>query len=90
MGASPASSLDEELARAVRTESAAAIRYWWCVRGKTVAWWRKRLGVTLTNNPESNRLIHAAAKAGAAAMQERGSCPEASLSLFTKILRLLL
>src|SRR5262249_23081463 len=37
--------VDEELARAIRTESAAAIKHWWGVQGKTVWSWRKALGV---------------------------------------------
>ena len=68
--------VDEELARAIRNESAGAIGYWWGVGGKAVARWRRLLGVTLTNNPESYRLIHAAAKAGGAAMRERGLTEE--------------
>jgi hypothetical protein len=33
--------VDDELARAVRHESALAIRYWWGVGTKTVVWWRR-------------------------------------------------
>jgi hypothetical protein len=64
--------LDDELARAVRCESALAIRFWWGGNSRTVAWWRRALGVTSTNNERSRQLLHAAAKAGAAAMRERG------------------
>lgn len=32
--------VDEGLARAIRNESALAIRFWWGVNVKTVAWWR--------------------------------------------------
>ena len=68
--------LDDELARAVRCESALAIRHWWGVNARTVAWWRRALGVSRTNNERSRQLIHAAAKAGAAAMRERGVTDE--------------
>jgi hypothetical protein len=64
--------LDEELARAVRHESAAAVCYWWGVSQGVVWRWRKALGVNCTNNEGSRRLLHAAAEAGAAAMRERG------------------
>jgi hypothetical protein len=52
--------VDEELARAVRQESAAAIRYWWGVSNRTVAKWRKALGVDRGNNEGSRTLIRAA------------------------------
>jgi hypothetical protein len=68
--------LDDELARAVRCESALAIRHWWGVSTRTVAWWRRALGVTLTTNERSRQLRHAAAKSGAAAMRERGLTDE--------------
>jgi hypothetical protein len=68
--------LDDELARAVRHEVAAAIRYWWCV-GVTLVWrWRKALGVGRTDSEGSRRLIQAAAEAGAAAMHDRGLTEE--------------
>src|SRR6266852_506097 len=38
--------VDEELARAIRTESATAIRYWWGVSSNAVSYWRQALGVT--------------------------------------------
>jgi hypothetical protein len=63
--------VDHELARAIRCESAAAIRYWWGASVSTIAWWRRALGVTVTNNPRSGELLHDAARAGAAAMRER-------------------
>jgi hypothetical protein len=68
--------VDEELARAVRTESAAAVGYWWGVSVSTVAWWRRALGVTRTNNDGSRRLVVAAAEAGGAAMRKRGLTDE--------------
>jgi hypothetical protein len=57
--------LDDELARAVRHEAAAAIRHWWQV-GVTLVWrWRKALGVGRMDSEGSRRLIQAAAEAGA-------------------------
>ena len=52
--------VDEELARAVRQESAAAICYWWGVSNVTVGKWRKALGVNRRNNEGSQVLIRAA------------------------------
>ena len=54
--------VDDELARAVRSESAAAIRHWWRVAECAVWRWRKALGVTRTNNEGSRRLIRTAAE----------------------------
>jgi hypothetical protein len=64
--------LDDRLARPVRSESAAAVAYWWRVSPGVVWRWRKALGVTCTSNEGSRRLVHAAARAGGAAMRERG------------------
>jgi hypothetical protein len=52
--------VDEELARAVRQESAVAIRYWWGVSNVTVSRWRRALGVNRRNNEGSHTLIRAA------------------------------
>jgi len=49
--------VNEELARAVRTESATAIAYWWGVHTSTVLSWRRALGVTRKNNQGTHRLI---------------------------------
>lgn len=57
---SPSLIVDEELARAVREESAAAIRYWWGVSNVTVMRWRQALGVDRKNNAGSQVLIRAA------------------------------
>jgi len=57
------------LVHAVRHESAAAVAFWWSV-GVDVVWrWRKVLDVTRLNNEGSQRLIHAAAGAGAEAVK---------------------
>jgi hypothetical protein len=49
--------IDDELARAIRHESAMAVAYWWGVHLSTVIHWRKALGVTRTNNEGTHRLI---------------------------------
>jgi hypothetical protein len=49
--------VDDELARAVRHESATAVAYWWGVNRSTVHKWRRALGVTRTNNPGTHRLV---------------------------------
>jgi hypothetical protein len=60
--------VDEELARAVRTESAAAVCCWWGVSQNTVKRWRRALGVTRTNNPGTRRLIRSVVSATLKAM----------------------
>jgi hypothetical protein len=63
--------LDDELARAVRTEAAAAVGYWWGVTLGAVCRWRKALGVTVTNNPRTYALVRRAGQTGADAMKKR-------------------
>jgi hypothetical protein len=54
--------VDEDLARAVRSESAAALMYWWGITCGTVWLWRKALGVEGPAGTEgSRRLIRGAA-----------------------------
>ena len=55
----------------MRTESAAAISYWWGVHSGVVWRWRKLLGVTQTNNPRTHQLVSAASQAGGAALKEK-------------------
>jgi hypothetical protein len=51
----------EELAQAVRTESAAAVEYCWGISGNTVTLWRKTLGVEgWTGTEGTRRLVRAA------------------------------
>jgi hypothetical protein len=68
----PALLVDEELARAIRSESAAALRHWWGVGVKLVWRWRQALGVGRTDNPGSARLIRAASQKGADEMKRKG------------------
>jgi hypothetical protein len=72
----PSLLVDDELARAVRQESAAAVRHWWGVSVAVVWRWRRALGVTRTNN-EGSRRIRAAAEAGAARQRGVPLPPEA-------------
>jgi hypothetical protein len=68
--------VDEELARAVRLESAVAIRYWWGVSESTVMKWRKVFGAGRKNNPGTHRLILATVQKASASrriMQGRSS-----------------
>jgi hypothetical protein len=60
----PSILVNEELARAVRTEAAVAVCFWWGVSEGVVWRWRKALGVTRTDNAGSHRLIRASASAG--------------------------
>jgi len=59
-GGGPGLIVEDELARALRSESAAAVSYWWGIGKTTVAKWRKALGVTKTNNEGTHRLVRAA------------------------------
>jgi hypothetical protein len=67
----PSLLLDGELALAVRTEAAAAVRYWWGVSPGVVQRWRRLLGVTRTNNPRTHQLVRQSAQAGAETQQAR-------------------
>jgi hypothetical protein len=68
--------VNEELARAIRHESAAAIRHWWGVSVGVVRRWRKALGVRRMDNEGSARLMRAAAEMGGEAFGARGWTPE--------------
>jgi len=57
--------VDEELARAVRHESAAAAIFWWGASKTAVQNWRRALGVGRTDNAGTARLVRAAAEKGA-------------------------
>jgi hypothetical protein len=73
----PSLLVDEELARAVRHESAAALRYWWGVSVGVVWRWRKALGADRLNCPGSQRLIRQASEQGAAQVRGKRLTPEA-------------
>jgi hypothetical protein len=69
--------VDEELARAVRHESAAAIMFWWGVGGNAVWSWRKALGVSDHGGTEGTRRLHQAACAkGAERLRGKHLSPE--------------
>ena len=63
--------VDEELARAVRNESATAVMHWWGASQRAVWAWRKALGVGRIDSAGSRRLIQAAAEQGAEAIRAR-------------------
>jgi hypothetical protein len=63
--------VDEELARAVRRESAVAVMHSWEASATAVRNWRKALGVTRTDNEGTARLIRASAEKGADAVSGR-------------------
>ena len=65
--------VDEELARAVRHESATAISYWWGVGMGAVTAWRKALGAaSRMNNPGTHRLVLGAVTATLEARRKKG------------------
>jgi hypothetical protein len=68
--------LDEELARAVRHESAAALMYWWGASKGAVERWRRVLGVGRTDNEGTARLMRAASEKGAAELRGKELSPE--------------
>jgi|SRR5579864_6124697 len=68
--------VDEELARAVRTESVVAIKYWWRTSKNAVQNWRRALGVTRKGNPGTMRLVKAQAARKAKLFRGRRLTPE--------------
>ena len=64
--------VNDELAKAIRTESAAALRYWFGVSSGVVWKWRKSFGVGgRATTQGSKEAIHAAAKKGADAVKAK-------------------
>jgi hypothetical protein len=63
--------VDDELLRAIRTESAAAVGHWWKVSVSVVWSWRRSFSVDKVNNEGSNRLVRAAAEKGAEAIKAK-------------------
>jgi len=55
--------VEEELLRAIRTESAQALHYWWGAARGVVVKWRAALGVHRLNNPGTMRLNQLAVEA---------------------------
>jgi hypothetical protein len=72
----PSLLVNKELARAIRHESAAALRFWWGVSEGVVHRWRKALGVTRTSNEGSRRLIRPASERGAERIRGRPPTPK--------------
>src|SRR5262245_40530724 len=70
--------VDDELARAIRHESAVAVQYWWGVCQKTVCKWRAALGIFRTDAEGSRRLILQSAVNGLNA-RRRGAAGEIRL-----------
>src|SRR3712207_3633587 len=68
--------VDEELARVVRHEAAAAVRYWWGASEGAVWRWRRALGVGRADPEGSRPLIQAAAETGAALTRGQKLPPE--------------
>jgi len=64
--------VEDELAGAIRGESALALMFWWGAASSVIWNWRKVLGVEgPAGTPGTQRLIQAAAELGAEAMQDR-------------------
>jgi hypothetical protein len=69
--------VDEELARAVRSESAAALMYWWGINCSTATLWRKPLSVDGWSGTEgTRRLVRAGQQRQAAKLRGRPLPPE--------------
>jgi hypothetical protein len=68
--------VDDELARAVHHESAAAVIHWWGVSQRAVWAWRRALGVGRADSEGSRRLIRCAAEKGAARLRGKSLPPE--------------
>jgi hypothetical protein len=56
--------VDDELARAIRSELACAVQYWWGISQKTTCNWRRSLEVYRTDVEGSRRLIRLACERG--------------------------
>src|SRR5262245_26136701 len=71
----------EELARAVRTESAVAVSYCWGVSEGVVWRWRKALGVGLLDSPGTRQARQEAAVRGGRAVREQAQKRQRALGL---------
>src|SRR5690242_14414692 len=63
--------VNEELLRAIRSESALALQHWWGVGGHAVWNWRKSFGVGQWETEGSKLLHHANSEKGAQAVRQR-------------------
>jgi hypothetical protein len=63
--------VDHELARAIQTESAEALKHWFGVSVKQVWRWRQCFSIGRTDTPGSARLVQAAAQLGADAVKAK-------------------
>jgi hypothetical protein len=72
----PSLLVDDELARAIRHESATALMHWWGVSSRVVWGWRRAFGVDKINCPGSQRLVRAASEMGAAQVRGKPLPPE--------------
>jgi hypothetical protein len=69
--------IDEELARAICSESAAAVEYWWGVANSTVTLWQTALGVKgWTGTEGTRRLMQAGQERRVAKLRGRPLPPE--------------
>jgi hypothetical protein len=67
--------VDQELLRAIRCESAVALKHWWGVSRKGVTKWRKRFGVGRKDCAGSRRLLRSASALGTERLRVQGVCP---------------
>src|SRR5260370_37984932 len=63
--------VDNELLRAICTEAAEAIKYWFGVSTYTVWSWRKAFGISQWGTEGSRRLHQASSETGAAALRDK-------------------
>jgi hypothetical protein len=63
--------VNDELLRAIRTESSIAIQFWWGVRGETVARWKRFFGIGQWEPEGSRRLHRQTSRAGANAVKQK-------------------
>ncbi len=86
-GGPPRLIVEEELARAIENESAAAICHWWGISMFTVVKWRKSLCVNRRNNEGTQILIHAATAKARGVQAEKGPTEEYRQKLREHVIR---